>query len=183
MTANICLGLGVPHTAIGDVCGVVKAYVTKVGGGYFPSRIKDEEVEKLFQEAGGEFGATTGRRRMCGWMDLPALRHAIYLSGTTKLFINKTDICPVDTIRVVTGYIDKNGQAIKSMPFHLNEIVDVETKEFKGWGKDVYGINDKTKLPEELVTYIDYIQSQVEDLGVKIISIGTGPDRNQSVSW
>src|SRR3990167_1739198 len=122
LPANVCLGLGVPHTAIRDVYGVIKSYTTKVGGGNFPSRIQDPELEKLFQSAGHEFGATTGRPRMCGWLDLFALRHAIGLSGVNKIFINKADICLSDKVKVVIGYKtqEKNSKKVlKEFPIYL----------------------------------------------------------------
>lgn len=104
LPANVCLGLGVPHMVLRNIYGVIKAYTTKVGSGNFPARIKDRTVEKFFQDAGDEFGATTGRPRMCGWLDLFALRYAIALSGVNKIFINKADICLKNKIKVVTGY-------------------------------------------------------------------------------
>lgn len=182
LPANVCLGLGVPHTYLRDIYGVIKAYTTKVGGGNFPARIEDPELEKLFQEAGKEFGATTGRRRMCGWLDLFALRHAISLSGANKIFINKADICLSNKVKVVTGY--KNGGKVsKEFPFHLSEVSTVVTEEIPGWGKANYGIKDKNKVSKELALYLKYIKSKLADLYVKIISVGTGPDRDHFFEW
>ncbi|OGI94820.1 hypothetical protein A3A03_01415, partial [Candidatus Nomurabacteria bacterium RIFCSPLOWO2_01_FULL_40_18] len=121
LPANVCLGLGVPHTYLRNIYGVIKAYTTKVGGGHFPSRIEDQALEKAFQDAGHEFGATTGRPRMCGWLDLFALRHAISLSGANKIFINKADICLSEKVKVVTGYKNAN-KTFKEFPLYLNEI-------------------------------------------------------------
>src|SRR3989344_4298522 len=103
LPANVPLGLGIPHTALREVYGVIKAYTTKVGGGAFPSRIRDEVLERAFQDAGGEYGSTTGRRRMVGWLDIFALRYAIALSGVNKIFLNKADICIGEKVKVVTG--------------------------------------------------------------------------------
>ncbi len=181
LTANACLGLGIPHQSIGEVYGVIKAYTTKVGGGSFPSRIKDEEKEKLFQKLGHEFGATTGRPRMCGWNDMVALKRAVYLSGVTQLCINKTDICPVDEIEVVTHYLDHKGNHFKNFPLHLDDVNSTERIKFKGWGEGASGLTNKDDLPEELVHYIQYLQSEFAPLKIKVI--GTGPGRGESVKW
>ncbi len=182
LPANVCLGLGVPHTYLRDIYGVIKAYTTKVGGGTFPARIKDEALEKLFQKAGNEFGATTGRPRMCGWLDLFALRHAIGLSGVNKIFINKADICLSEKVKVVTGY-KKAGKALKEFPLYLNEVSDVVTEEISGWGGDNFGVKDKKKVSKELASYLKYIKAKLADLNVKIISVGTGPDRDHFFKW
>jgi len=161
---------------------VIKAYTTKVGGGSFPARIEDESLEKLFQKAGQEFGATTGRPRMCGWLDLFALRYAITLSGANKIFINKADICLSDKIKVVTGYkIAK--KSLKEFPLNLSQVTDVSTEEITGWGDANFGIKNKQKVSKELSVYLKYIKNKLSDLNVKIISVGTGPDREQFFNW
>jgi len=182
LPANVCLGLGVSHTYLRDIYGVIKAYTTKVGGGNFPSRMKDGALEKLFQKAGNEFGATTGRPRMCGWLDLFALRYAISLSGANKIFINKADICLSDKIKVVTGY-KQNGKILKEFPLYLNQVTDVVTEEILGWGNKNYGVHDKKKISKELASYLNYIKNKLSDLNVKIVSIGTGPDRDHFFKW
>lgn len=182
LPANVCLGLGIPHTYLRDIYGVIKAYTTKVGGGTFPSRIKDEILEKAFQKAGNEFGATTGRPRMCGWLDLFALRHSIELSGVNKIFINKADICLSDKVKVVTGY-KNNRKVLKEFPLYLSEITDVVTEEISGWSNTNFGVNKKQKVSKELVSYLKYIKAKLSDLGVKIISVGTGPEREQFFNW
>ena len=182
LPANVALGLGVSHRVIRDVYGVIKAYTTKVGGGDFPARIKDMEVEKLFQDAGHEFGATTGRRRMCGWLDLCAIRYAIGLSGTNKIFINKADICPIDKIKVVTGYT-KNGKKIEDFPLRLSEVTDVVTEEMAGWGGSNFGVSDQEKATPALLTYLKYVEEKLSNFGVEIVSVGTGPDRENTFKW
>src|SRR3989339_1748652 len=182
LPANVCLGLGVPHTAIRNVYGVIKAYTTKVGGGSFPARIKDNTIEKLFQDAGNEFGATTGRPRMCGWLDLFALRYAIELKGAHKILMNKTDICLMDKIKVVTGY-KHAGKNLKEFPLYLNQGTDVATEEITGWGNKNYGVKEKKKVSKELVSYLYYIKNKLSDLDVKILSVGTGPDRKHFFDW
>jgi len=182
LPANVCLGLGVSHTYLRNIYGVLKAYTTKVGGGNFPARIKDSRLEKLFQEAGSEFGATTGRPRMCGWLDLFALRYAIELSGANRIFINKADICLSDTVKVVTGY--KSGKKVlKEFPLYLSKVTDVVTEDIYGWGDKNYGVNNKKKVSKELVSYLKYIKNKLSDLDIKIISVGTGPEREQFFNW
>jgi len=186
LPANVCLGLGVSHTYLRNIYGVIKAYTTKVGGGNFPARMKDEALEKLFQNVGQEFGATTGRPRMCGWLDLFALRYAIELSGANKIFINKADICLSDKIKVVTGYKvkEKNKTKIlKEFPLYLNQVIDVVTENIHGWGEKNFGVNDKKKVSKELASYLKYIKNKLSDLNVKIISVGTGPEREQFFNW
>jgi adenylosuccinate synthase len=167
---------------IRNIYGVIKAYTTKVGGGDFPARIEDEVVEKLFQEAGHEFGATTGRARMCGWLDLFAVRYAIGLSGVNKIFINKADICPTDKVKVVTGYMvgDKN---LEEFPLRLNEVTGVVSEDMFGWGNANYGISEKDKVSPALVSYLNYIKDKLKEFNVEIVTVGTGPDREHSFNW
>ena len=182
LPANVCLGLGVPHTYLRDIYGVIKAYTTKVGSGNFPARMENEALEKAFQKAGNEFGATTGRPRMCGWLDLFALRYAISLSGANKIFINKADICLSDKIKVVTGY-KNNGKILKEFPLYLNEVTSVTAEEISGWGEANHGVKDKKKVSKELRSYLDYIKNKLSDLEVKIMAVGTGKDREHFFYW
>ncbi|MBI3305635.1 adenylosuccinate synthase [Candidatus Nomurabacteria bacterium] len=185
LPANVCLGLGIPHTVLRDIYGVTKAYTTKVGGGNFPARIKDQALEKAFQDAGHEFGATTGRPRMCGWLDLFALRHAIALSGVNKIFINKADICPINkgkNMKVVIGY-KNNKKVLKEFPFYLNEVTSVITEEISGWGDSNHGVKNNKKVSKELRSYLNYIKRKLADLNVKIIAVGTGQDRDHFFNW
>ncbi len=182
LPANVCLGLGVSHKYIRNIYGVIKAYTTKVGGGDFPARIKEEVVEKMFQEHGHEFGATTGRARMCGWLDLFALRYAVGLSGVNKIFINKADICPTDKIKVVLGY-KKGDKTLEEFPLRLSEVTDVETEEILGWGNANYGVSSKEKISPALADYLNYIKEKLGEFDIQIVSVGTGPDREHSFSW
>jgi len=182
LPANVCLGLGVSHRALRNIYGVIKAYTTKVGGGSFPARIRDAELENAFQKAGNEFGATTGRPRMCGWLDLFALRYAIRLSGVNKLFINKADICLSDEVKVVTGY-KKSGVILKEFPLRLGEVDDVVTEEIPGWGAKNHGVKNKENASPELVSYLTYIKNKLRDLKVDIVTVGTGQDREDSFTW
>lgn len=182
LPANVCLGLGVPHTVLRNIYGVIKAYTTKVGGGEFPARMQDPAIEKLFQDAGNEFGATTGRPRMCGWLDLFALRYAIALSGANRIFINKADICLSDKIKVVTGY--KQGKKLfKEFPLYLDEVSSVATEDIAGWGNKNFAVSKKQNVSRELTSYLKYIKNKLKDLNVKIISVGTGPEREHFFNW
>jgi len=130
--------------------------------------------------------ATTGRPRMCGWLDLFALRHAIELSGANKIFINKADICLSDKIKVVTGYKNKEKnkeKVLKEFPLYLNEVTGVITEQIPGWGNKNYGVNSKKKVSKELASYLNYIKNKLADLNVKIISVGTGSDREHFFEW
>jgi len=182
LPANICLGLGVSHTYLRNIYGVIKAYTTKVGGGDFPARITDENLEKLFQKAGNEFGATTGRPRMCGWLDLFALRYAIQLSGVNKIFINKADICLSERVKVVTEY-KKGEETLQEFPLYLNQVTSVITEEIPGWGNANFGVKEKKDVSKELASYLKYIENKLEDLDVSIVSVGTGPNREYSFNW
>ncbi|MEK7569687.1 MAG: adenylosuccinate synthase [Patescibacteria group bacterium] len=182
LPAGACLGLGVPHTYLRNIYGVIKAYTTKVGGGPFPSRIRDEVLEKAFQEAGGEFGSTTGRRRMVGWLDLFALRHAIALSGANKIFFNKADICIGEKVKVVTGYKCED-KTLKEFPLHLSDVTETIMEEMPGWGEKNSGVIEKSKVSPELLKYITYVKDELTDLDVKIIAVGTGRAREHSIPW
>src|SRR3989344_4731827 len=182
LPANMCLGLGVPHGYIRNIYGVMKAYTTKVGGGHFPARISDEKTEKLFQDAGNEFGATTGRPRMCGWLDLFALEYAIRISGVNKIFINKADICPTEKVKVVTAY-KKDGKITEEFPLRLNDITEVTTQDLPGWGQANFGVNKKENASPELLTYLNYVKQKLAPFGAEIISVGTGPSREHSFEF
>jgi adenylosuccinate synthase len=119
---------------------------------------------------------------MCGWLDLFALRYAIGLSGANKIFINKADICLTDKIKVVTGY-KINGKVLKEFPLYLKEVTGVKTEEIPGWGDANYGVKNKQKVSKELSSYLKYIKNKLSDLNVKILSVGTGPNREHSFNW
>lgn len=119
---------------------------------------------------------------MCGWLDLFALRYVITLSGINKIFINKADICLKDKIKVVTGY-KKGKKILKEFPLYLKEVTGVITEKIPGWGDDNFGINDKKKISRELALYLNYIKNKLSDFDVKIISVGTGPKREQFFNW
>ncbi len=175
MTAGACTGLGVAPRHIGEVFGIFKAYCTRVGGGPFPTELINEVGEKL-RRIGREFGATTGRPRRCGWLDLPALKYAIMIDGATQLIMMKADVLnSFDTIRVCTHYRLPDGQITENLPFDFLETqVEPVYKEFKGWETDITYASSFEQLPPELLEYIEFLETQT---GLPITIISTGPDR------
>ena len=175
MTAGACTGLGVAPRHIGEVYGIFKAYCTRVGGGPFPTELINEVGEKL-RRIGREFGATTGRPRRCGWLDLPALKYAIMIDGATQLIMMKADVLnSFDTIWVCTHYRLPDGQITENLPFDFLETqVEPVYKEFKGWKTDITYASSFEQLPPELLEYIEFIEAET---GIPITVISTGPDR------
>lgn len=175
--AGACTGLGVAPNKIGNVIGIFKAYCTRVGSGPFPTELEDIDGETL-RKQGHEFGATTGRPRRCGWLDLPALKYAVMLNGVTELIITKADVLSgFETIKVCTNYLF-NGEEIDYLPYEVNEPLKPVYKEFKGWDVDITKINSYDKLPKEFIDYIKYIELQV---GVPIKIISVGPNRDETI--
>ncbi len=175
--AGACTGLGVAPNKIGNIIGIFKAYCTRVGSGPFPTELENEEGE-LLRKQGHEFGATTGRPRRCGWLDLPALKYAVMLNGVTEFVITKADVLSgFDTIKVCTHY-KLNGQEIDYLPFEINEPLEPIYKEFKGWKEDISKIKSYDKLPKEFIDYIKYIEIQT---GVPIKVISVGPNRDETI--
>jgi adenylosuccinate synthase len=176
ISAGVCSGLGVAPSRVGEVYGITKAYCTRVGGGPFPTELEDETGEAL-RKAGSEFGATTGRPRRCGWIDLVALRYAVMLSGVTKIIMTKTDILDnFDPIKAAVAYkID--GVETNQLPYNIcdAEITPVY-KTFAGWQKPISTCTTFEDLPEIFKTYCSFVEQFV---GTKIgyISNGTGRDQ------
>lgn len=175
MAAGACTGLGVAPRQIGEVYGIFKAYCTRVGSGPFPTELLDEQGERMRQE-GREFGATTGRPRRCGWLDLPALKYAIMINGVTQLVMMKVDVLNIfDTINVCTHYRLPNGSTTEHLPYDLCDAdVTPVYKEFKGWKTALDSYHTYDEVPVELAAYIDFLESE---LMLPISFISTGPDR------
>ena len=180
MAAGACTGLGVAPQNIGSVIGIFKAYCTRVGGGPFPTELFDEVGESI-QNEGHEFGATTGRPRRCGWLDLPALKYAIMINGVTELYMMKADVLSIlDEIKVCTHYKLEGGTITEEMPFQLlDEKVEPIYESLPGWKKDLTAVTDKSNFPEELNSYVSYIEKAT---GVKIKVVSVGPDRTQTIN-
>jgi len=174
ISAAACKGLGIPPQAIKEVIGISKAYCTRVGSGPFPTELENDTGEMLRQQ-GNEFGATTGRPRRCGWLDLPALQYAIYLNGVTQIVLTKADVMNTfETIKLCTQYV-VNGEQTKQMPFDMEKTLPEPVyTEMKGWQETLIA----ETLPADLVQYVQFLEKELQ-LPVKIVSIG--PGRNELV--
>lgn len=174
ITAGVCTGLGIAPSRIGKVMGICKAYCTRVGAGPFPTELFDETGKTLCQ-IGHEFGATTGRARRCGWLDLTALRYACMLDGVTDIILTKADVMnDFDEVNVCTSYMIE-GKETCEIPFEFNS-VEIKPKftTFPGWKQSLEGITEYNKLPKLLLDYITAIEKIV---GVPITAVSTSPDR------
>jgi len=179
VTAGTCTGLGIAPTRIGNVVGIFKAYCTRVGSGPFPTEL-DNELGELIRKEGSEFGATTGRPRRCGWLDLVQMRYAIMINGVTELSMMKSDILSIfNKIKVCTHYL-VNGEKVSDFPFDVNDIEIIPFyEEIAGWNCDLTKLRDYKDAPQELKNYVSYLEKQ---LRVPINVISVGPDRTQTLS-
>jgi len=178
ISAGVCTGLGVAPQKIKDVIGVTKAYCTRVGGGPFPTELHDATGEEL-RKIGNEFGATTGRPRRCGWIDLVALNFACMVNGVTKIVMTKADVLDAfDKLEVCTSY-KINGKSSKEIPFQMTRVaIEPELQAFSGWKTDISAIKSPKDLPQAAQKYIAFINQY---LGVNIAWISNGPGRDQLI--
>jgi len=178
VTAGTCTGLGVAPTKIGEVIGIFKAYCTRVGSGPFPTELANEVGAKI-REIGHEYGATTGRERRCGWVDLPALKYACMINGATQLAMMKADVLDsFDTIQVCTHY-EIDGKRVDYFPYDIDGLtIKPIYKELKGWKTDLTKIRTMAEAPKEFLDYITYLEGEL-DVPVSILSVG--PDREQTI--
>ena len=177
MAAGVCTGLGIAPSRVGKVIGIFKAYCTRVGSGPFPTELSDATGEEL-RKTGNEYGATTGRPRRCGWLDMVALKYAVMMSGVTELIMMKADVLnSFKTIKVATAY-RIGGEQVDHFPFECGEDLTPVYREFKGWDCDIRGVRSYEDFPDELKDYISFIEKET-GCPVKIIS--TGPDRSEIV--
>jgi adenylosuccinate synthase len=173
--AGACIGLGLAPSRIGEVLGVFKAYCTRVGSGPFPTE-QDNDTGDTMRKVGHEFGATTGRPRRCGWLDLVALKYSIMINGVTQLFMTKADVLSdFDSIKVAVKYKVRDG-VISTLPNDLSEIIEPVYVERKGWNCDVSKVTKTEGMPKELADYIAFIEKET---GVPVTIVSLGPDRNQ----
>ncbi|RIV18441.1 adenylosuccinate synthase [Fibrisoma montanum] len=175
MTAGACTGLGIAPRQIGEVYGIFKAYCTRVGSGPFPTELLDETGEQM-RKAGNEFGATTGRPRRCGWLDLPALKYAIMINGVTQLVMMKVDVLNIfDQINICTHYELPDGTVTEQLPYDLcDTTVTPIYKSFDGWQTDLTNVHAFDEMPSQLAAYVSFLE---ESLGLPISFISTSPDR------
>lgn len=179
ISAGVSNGLGVAPNKIKEIIGVTKAYCTRVGGGPFPTELHDETGEEL-RKIGNEFGATTGRPRRCGWIDLVALKFACMINGVTQIVMTKADVLDsFKTLQVCTDYrID--GKNTQQVPFQMNKLnIDPVYKSFKGWSRSVSSCSNWQDLPEEMNDYLAFIHAY---LGVPVKYVSNGPGRDQIIA-
>ncbi len=177
-TSGVCNGLGVAPQKIRDVMGVTKAYCTRVGSGPFPTELHDAVGEEL-RKLGNEFGATTGRPRRCGWIDLIALKYACMINGVTKVIMTKADVLDkFETLEVCTAYkID--GKESEYVPFQMTRHqIEPVLRSFQGWSTDTTEVKNHADLPVKMKEYVDYINKFI---GVDVSHISNGPGRDQIV--
>lgn len=176
ITAGVCNGLGVAPSRIGEVYGITKAYCTRVGGGPFPTELLDETGEAL-RKAGNEFGATTGRPRRCGWIDLVALRYAVMLSGVTKLIVTKADVMDgFNPVKIAVGY-KVDGVETKEMPYDLCSVtIEPVYDTFPGWEKPISSCTNYDETPQVFKDYCRFVEDY---LGTRIAFVSNGTGRDQ----
>ena len=175
--AGACTGLGVAPGNIGEVYGIFKAYCTRVGAGPFPTELFDETGEKLCA-LGHEFGAVTGRKRRCGWIDLVALKYAVMINGVSQLIMMKSDVLDsFDTIKACVAY-KINGEETYEFPFDICDGVEPVYVEIPGWKTDMTQMTSEDEFPEEFNAYVSFLE---EELGVPVKIVSVGPDREQTM--
>jgi adenylosuccinate synthase len=179
ISAGVCTGLGVSPKLINEVLGVTKAYCTRVGSGPFPTELENETGEEL-RKLGSEFGATTGRPRRCGWIDLVALKYTCMINGVTQVIMTKADVLDsFKELQMCTAY-GINGKETKELPFQISRVkIDPVLEAFKGWNTDTTKMKSAGELPSDMNNYIDFINHYI---GVPVKFVSNGPGRDQIVS-
>ncbi len=176
---GVCTGLGIPPTAIGRVIGITKAYCTRVGNGPFPTELTDT-IGGCLRKTGGEFGATTGRPRRCGWLDLVALRYSCRLNGFTELAVTKLDVLSgLKTVNACTEY-EVDGRCTSQFVHGAQALSRVIPKyeELSGWDEEIHGYTNSNELPGAAQKLISRIQTFT---GVPVRIVSTGPRRSQTL--
>ena len=174
ITAGVCSGLGIAPHKVGKVYGIFKAYCTRVGAGPFPTEL-DNEIGETMRQLGHEFGATTGRSRRCGWLDLPMLRYSCMLNGVTDLIMMKGDVLNgFEKLMVCTDYKLADGTITREIPFDFMTKVTPIYKEMQGWHADINANN----IPKLFMDYKDFVEQYIQ---TPICMISYGPDRNETI--
>lgn len=178
IAGGACNGLGISPRAIGTVRGIFKAYCTRVGGGPFPTEL-DNVLGQRLRDAGHEYGATTGRPRRTGWLDMVALKYAVMLSGVNELIMMKSDILSgFDYVEVATSY-DVDGENTDEIPYDIcDTTVEPKYRRFAGWAEDISQMKETDQLPE---TFTQYVAALEQMVGVPIKILSVGPDRAQTI--
>lgn len=175
ISAGVCIGLGIAPKHLGEVIGITKAYCTRVGGGPFPTELFDENGTKL-QKEGNEFGATTGRPRRCGWIDLIQLKYTCMINGVSQLILTKLDVMDVfEEIQACVSY-SIDGTSTSHLPLVLDEKITPENTHFKGWNSSTKELTVYGDLPSQAQDYIRFIE---EFLNIPIRLVSVGPEREK----
>lgn len=178
-SGGACTGLGVPPTAVDSIIGVVKAYSTRVGNGPFPTELHDATGEHL-RKNGHEFGATTGRPRRCGWLDLVALKYSVMINGITEIALTKMDVLDdFESIKIAVGY-NLDGKLLKSFPADCDSLekITLDYVQLDGWNQSLAECKTYEQLPQKAQEYIRFIEDFV---GVPVSIVSTSPDREGTI--
>ena len=179
IAGSVCTAMGVGPSSLDRVVAVSKAYTTRVGMGPFPTELLNEKGDKL-RSLGGEFGATTGRPRRCGWLDLIALKHAVQINGATEVILTKVDVLSgLSGLEVCMGYRLQSGEVVDYLPWNL-DLADIEPiyEGIEGWEEDITGARALSDLPPAVLAYYKKVESFI---GVRISALSVGPDRVQTI--
>ncbi len=170
-----CTGLGIGPTVVSKVYGVAKAYTTRVGFGPFPTQDDGPDGNRM-RDVGVEYGSTTGRPRRCGWLDMPALKRALFLSGATHIALTKLDVLSgMDTVKICVKY-QKDGEILKSFPYPSLDGIEPVYREFRGWKEDISGAKCLEDLPAEARAYLNAV-SELAECPLGVVSVGPGRDQ------
>jgi adenylosuccinate synthase len=178
-SGGACTGLGIPPTSVKAIIGIVKAYSTRVGNGPFPTELKETTGETL-RSIGHEFGATTGRPRRCGWLDMVSLRYSMMVNGISEIALTKLDVLDsFDEIKICVAY-KKDGKVLKSFPTDVQTLENIEPvyKSYKGWNETITGVKTWNKLPKRTRDYVETIEKLS---GVKVSIVSVGARRDQTI--
>ena len=179
-TGGVCTGAGVPPTSLQNLIGVAKAYTTRVGEGPFPTELDNELGEKI-RQIGFEFGATTGRPRRTGWLDLVSLKHATMIYGINNLVITKLDVLSgIPTLKIATKYKTEDGKIIDYFTSSTTKLYNYEPiyEELEGWTEDITKVRSYDELPQNAKKYIEFIENY---LGINVYLVSVGPERSQNI--
>lgn len=179
-TGGVCTGAGVPPTSLQNLIGVAKAYTTRVGNGPFPTELHDDLGEKI-RQIGHEFGATTGRPRRTGWLDLLSLKHATMINGINNLVITKLDVLSgISSLKIATKYKTEDGKIIDYFTSSTTKLYNYEPiyEELEGWDEDITKARTYDELPANAKKYIEFIENY---LGINVYLVSVGPERSQNI--
>ncbi len=180
VSANAASGSGIGPNAITKVVGICKAYTTRVGEGPFPTELKDNIGDHM-QQVGQEFGATTGRKRRCGWLDMVLVRQAVRVSGITALAITKLDVLTgLEKLKICVGYKSANGEFTHAAPASIKMLAECQPvyEEFDGWKEDILYAREMSELPANARKYLKRLEELAE---AKIILVSVGPGREETI--